>query len=77
MKVSCKGQSLALREKKWTLKGNFVKIQDLRLKLVFFVEVSFVIMTPTSSLYVHFYFGGARSKGFAGDAQECNKVAIF
>ena len=35
MKVSCKAQSLALREKKWTMKGNFVKIQDLRLKLVF------------------------------------------
>ena len=27
-------QSLASREKKWTLKGNFVKIQDLRLKHV-------------------------------------------
>ena len=27
-------QSLASREKKWTLKGNFVKIQDLRLKLM-------------------------------------------
>ena len=28
-------EGLALREKKWTLKGIFVKIQDLRLKLVF------------------------------------------
>jgi len=27
-------QSLAPHEKKWTLKGNFVKIQDLRLKLM-------------------------------------------
>ena len=34
MKVSWKAQSLALREKKWTLKDNFVKIQDVRLKLI-------------------------------------------
>ena len=34
MKVSCKAQSHALREKKWTLKDNFVKIQDVRLKLI-------------------------------------------
>ena len=53
------------------------KNPGLTFKTRFFVEVSFVIMTPTSSLYVHFYFGGARSKRFAGDAQECIKVAIF
>ena len=34
MKVNLRAQSLALREKKWTLKVNFVKIQDLRLKLI-------------------------------------------
>ena len=27
-------QSLASREKKWTLKGNFVKIQDMCFKLI-------------------------------------------
>ena len=53
MKVSCKAQSLASLEKKWTLIGNFLKIQDFACK-THFVEESFVIMIPTSC-YVHFY----------------------
>ena len=52
------------------------KNPGLTFKTRFFVEVSFVIMTPTSSLYVHFYFGGARSKGFA-TLRNASKLQFF
>ena len=37
-----------------SLKGNFVKIQDMRFKLILPVEVLFVIIIPTSC-YIRFH----------------------
>ena len=51
MKVNCR--ALHHEKKKWTLTGNLVKNPGFALK-THFVEVSFVIMIPTSC-YVHFY----------------------
>ena len=52
--MNCRTLQLHHKKRKWTLQGNFIKIQDLRLKLVELVEVSFVIMIPTSC-YVRYY----------------------